>query len=107
MPEVTTTRAAAGVAASARLAGIPRLLNRTLMRCWSTGDVSKVQGPDEGGQRAYLPPAAEVEMSEMRHGQDAEAKGQVPLVINADFSLHRAATENRPHFRRPRSEGYR
>jgi hypothetical protein len=45
--------------------------------------MSKVQGPDEGAQRTYLPPAAEVEMPEMRQGQDAEAKGEVRFVIHA------------------------
>ena len=38
--------------------------------------MSKVQGPDEGDQRTHLPPASEVEMSEVRQGQDAEAKGR-------------------------------
>ena len=54
--------------------------------------MSKVQGRDERGQRPHLPPAAKVEMPEMCHAQDAEAKGQVPLVINVDSSLRRAAT---------------
>jgi hypothetical protein len=37
-------------------------------------DMSKVQGPDERAQGAHLPQAAEVEMSDMRQSQDAEAK---------------------------------
>ena len=45
--------------------------------------MSQVQGPDEGDQGPHLPPAAKVEMPEMRHGQDAEAKGEVLLVIRA------------------------
>jgi hypothetical protein len=55
--------------------------------------MSKVQGPDEGDQGPHLPPAAEVEMSEVRQGQDAEAEGEVRFVINVDFSLRRAPLE--------------
>ena len=49
--------------------------------------MSKVQGPDEGDQGPHLPPAAEVEMSEVRQGQDAEEKGEVRLVIHAHFFI--------------------
>jgi hypothetical protein len=43
--------------------------------------MSKVQGLDDGSQRTRLPQAAEVEMSEMRQSQDAEAKGEVQALI--------------------------
>lgn len=69
--------------------------------------MSKVQGRDERGQGPHLPPAAKVEMPEMHHGQDAEAKGQVPLLINVDFSLRRAATAIGPALHRRRSVAYR
>jgi hypothetical protein len=46
----------------------------TSVRCWCTRDVSKVQSPDERVQGAHLPQAAEVEVSEVRQGQDAEAE---------------------------------
>ena len=36
--------------------------------------MSKMQSPDEGDQRAHLPQAAEVEVPEVRQGQDAEAE---------------------------------
>jgi hypothetical protein len=49
--------------------------------------VSKVQDPDEGDQGPHLPSAAEMEMSEVRQGQDAEAKGEVRLVIHANFFI--------------------
>jgi hypothetical protein len=39
--------------------------------------MSKVQGPDAGDQRTHLPPAAEVEMPEMRQSQDAESAGRL------------------------------
>jgi 5-formaminoimidazole-4-carboxamide-1-beta-D-ribofuranosyl 5'-monophosphate synthetase len=63
----------------ARLARIQpnRAEKRTSVRCWSTRDMSKVQGPDEGDQRTHLPPAAEVEMPEMRQSQDAESAGRL------------------------------
>jgi hypothetical protein len=51
--------------------------------------MSKVQGPDEGDQRTHLPPATEVEMSEVRQGQDAEAKGEVRFVIHTIASWRR------------------
>jgi hypothetical protein len=49
--------------------------------------MSKVQSADEGDQGPHLPPAAEVEMSEVRQGQDAETKGEVRLVIQASFFI--------------------
>src|ERR1700722_20327286 len=53
-------------------------------RFWSTRDMSKMQSPDEGDQRPHLPQAAEMEVSEVRQGQDAEAK------VTGEFSLLRA-----------------
>jgi hypothetical protein len=50
-------------------------------------DLSKVQDPDEGAQRAHLPSAAEVEMSEVRQDQDAEAKGEVDQAAPAAVGL--------------------
>jgi hypothetical protein len=55
--------------------------------------MSKVQGPDEGDQRTHLPPATEVEMSEVRQGQDAEAKGEVRFVIHTIASWRRAVSQ--------------
>ena len=63
------------------------------MRCWSIRDMSKVQGPDEGDQRTHLPPATKVEMSEVRQGQDAEAKGEVRFVIHTIASWRRAVSQ--------------
>ena len=45
--------------------------------------MSKVQDPDEGDQGPHLPPAAEVEVSELRQGQDAKAEGEAWLMIHA------------------------
>src|ERR1700758_4564000 len=39
-----------------------------------TRDMSKVQSPDERAEGPHLPQAAQVEMSEVRQGQDAEAE---------------------------------
>ena len=70
--------------------------------------MSKVQGPDEGDQGPHLPPAAEVEMSEVRQGQDAEAKGGVRFVIQAHFFIAPPGRHwNRPHLRRRLSVAYR
>jgi hypothetical protein len=60
--------------------------------------MSKVQSPDEGDQGPHLPPAAEVEMSEVRQGQDAEAKGEVRFVIQAHFFITPRAAEIGPTF---------
>ena len=46
-PVATTARPAAGVAASGERAGIPWRLHRPSVRCWSTGDMSKVQDSNE------------------------------------------------------------
>ena len=54
-------------------------------RFWSTRDMSKMQSLDEGDQRPHLPQAAEMEVSEVRQGQDAEAE-----VTGEYFSLLRA-----------------
>jgi hypothetical protein len=55
--------------------------------------MSKVQGPDEGDQRTHLPPATEVEMSEVRQGQDAEAKGEIRFVMHTIASWRRAVSQ--------------
>jgi hypothetical protein len=44
--------------------------------------MSKVQSPDDGGQRTHLPQTEEVEMSEVRQSQDAEPKGEVQALIH-------------------------
>jgi hypothetical protein len=43
--------------------------------------MSKVQGPDEGDQMTHLPPAAEVEMPEMRQSQDAESCSSLTAAL--------------------------
>jgi hypothetical protein len=69
--------------------------------------MSKVQGPDEGDQGPHLPPAAKVEMSEVRQSQDAEAKGEVRLVIRADSLTAPGRLWNGPHLCHQRSVAYR
>jgi hypothetical protein len=50
-------------------------------------DVSKVQGPDEGGEGTHLPQTAKVDMSAMHQSEDAKTKGiaKVGLMFAAIF----------------------
>ena len=61
-------------------------------------DMSKVQD---------LPPAAEVEMSEVRQGQDAEAKGKVRLVPHTNLFITTGRRWSRHQLRCRLSVAYR